>query len=356
MSQGSRLGLALGSGSARGLAHIGVLQVLAEEEIDVHCVAGTSIGALIGGCWAAGVFEEALDDILGLVTSSSRWGLMGLFSPAFSRSGLFDGNKLVRRLRRVVRAKKIEQLPHRFVAVATDAETGQEVRLFRGDLATAMRASFGIPGVFTPQRRDGRWLVDGGVKAPVPVAAARRLGADVVVAVNLNTRANMQVLVGEHVDMSDAGPVALGLDETRSIDPAHLARAMRMEAIGTTESLEIAGALAEAEEDQTVIREQERLRADKRTGWLTKLANEATDRQPPGMANVLARSLDWMQVEMAELQLTRCRPEVTVEPPTGKISLFDWERADEIIQIGRDAAREALPSIRAAQSGGGSDG
>ncbi len=190
MSPAPRLGLALGGGSARGFAHIGVVQVLVEERIPIDFIAGTSIGAIVGGLHAAGTLADHTDRLLGYKMAQ----IFALFSPTISRTGLFHGKKIVATLREMTGRANIDDLDIGFTAVATDADSGEEVRISDGDLVDAMRASFAIPGVFSPQLRNGRWLVDGGVVSPVPVGAARDLGADCVVAVSLINRADEHVV------------------------------------------------------------------------------------------------------------------------------------------------------------------
>lgn len=273
-----RLGLALGGGSARGFAHIGVLEVLRDEDVPVHAIAGTSIGSIIGGLAAAGTLDDHVERLLALNPTQ----LLGLASPTVSRQGLFHGRKGVKFLRELTGSLRIEDLATPFAAVATDADTGEEIHVVDGDLADAMRASFSIPGVFSPQRLGERWLVDGGVTAPVPVAAARALGADVVVSVNLINR-------NREGDASSPAP-----SETASAESAR------------------------------------------------------TD--PPSIATVLIKSFDWMQVTLAELQLTQHPPEVAIEPRVGSYSLLDFRRGREMVESGREAARAALPAIRAVLS------
>jgi len=202
MSPAPRLGLALGGGSARGFAHIGVLQVLVEEGIPIDFIAGTSIGSVVGGLHAAGTLADHTERLLGYKMAK----IFALFSPTISRKGLFHGKKIVATLREMTGRAKIDDLDMPFAAVATDADTGEEVRISDGDLVDAMRASFAIPGVFSPHLWNGRWLVDGGVVSPIPVCATRDLGADYVVAVNLINRADEHVVDTASDPAHTAGP------------------------------------------------------------------------------------------------------------------------------------------------------
>lgn len=177
-----RVGLALGSGGARGWAHIGVIRALEEAGVKVECAAGASMGAIVGAAFAAGRLDE-----LEVAARRVDWKevIYRFFELTLPRSGLVDGRKIVKFLRHVVGPYAIEELKFPFACVATDVETGEEVILREGDLLEAIRASISIPGIFTPVRRQGRLLVDGGVVNPVPVNVARSLGADFIIAVDV---------------------------------------------------------------------------------------------------------------------------------------------------------------------------
>jgi NTE family protein len=343
---GPRIGLALGSGSARGLSHIGVLEVLRDEAIPIHCIAGTSIGAVVGGLWAT----DSVDGYKRILSGLNLWRVMGFFEPALSKAGIFSGGRLVDTLSQLTGSPRIEDLPFRYVAVATDAETGQEIRLFRGDLVQAIRASFAIPGLFSPVAWEGRWLVDGGVKAPVPVEAAKALGADVVVAVNLNTRSSMHDSAKSRIATDEArSPVAVGIDETVYVGVPAFDSAPALDPLATEEisAAEIRRIIEAHEAEDAPVLTPEGDEDDGSSGWAARLLRKQHGDEPPGLAYTLTRSLDWMQVELVELQLTQSRPDVLIEPRCGTVKLFDYDRSDEIIEAGRIAAREALPAIRA---------
>lgn len=160
-----RIGLALGSGSARGLAHIGVLRALKEARIDVDVVAGTSMGAVIGAVFASGKIDGLTAKLLNLDWQS----ILVLLDPMFPRSGLIDGQKIAEFVRPHVPSARIEDLLLPFAAVATDITNGEQVVATTGDLTEAVRASIAVPGIVTPVRSNGRILVDGGLVNPVPV-------------------------------------------------------------------------------------------------------------------------------------------------------------------------------------------
>src|SRR5262245_32857085 len=206
------VGLALGGGAARGFAHIGVIQCLLAHGIKPDVVAGTSMGAVIGGCYAAG----GLDDVTDWARSLTRRRILGYLDVSLAGSGLISGGRLAQRLEKTIGTARIEQLATRFAAIATELDTGHEVWLTRGRLLEALRASYALPGVFAPVRVGGRWLVDGALVNPVPVAAARSLGARLVIGVSTNAgRFGRGATIHSHgfeddeIVSEDAGPAPL---------------------------------------------------------------------------------------------------------------------------------------------------
>ena len=177
-----KIGLALGGGGARGIAHLGVWQRLRELGVPVHCVAGTSIGAIAGAIIAAGRGDEAL----AWCKMSSWRRLPGLVFDRLTMKAIFSGRSVEKKLRQIIAAEKFTDLTMPYAAVATDLNTGEAVVMQEGDLVSAVRASMSIPCVFRPVEREGRVLIDGQFVNPVPVSACRALGADVVIAVDVN--------------------------------------------------------------------------------------------------------------------------------------------------------------------------
>ena len=196
----SRLGLALGGGAARGWAHIGVLEVLAANSITPDVVCGCSMGALVG----AGYVVGQLDALAAWARSLTWRDVLGLLDPALSGGGLIRGERLLRFLREHYIDIDIADSPIPFGAVATDLATGREVWLRSGPLGDAVHASIAVPGVVGPVPLDGRWLVDGGLVNPVPVSLCRAMGADVVIAVNVNSE--MPYLRAASRNGTNAGP------------------------------------------------------------------------------------------------------------------------------------------------------
>ena len=182
MKRPPRIGIALGSGSARGWAHIGVLRALAREGIEPQIISGCSIGAFVGAVAASGDLEK-----LGLWVEALGWqDVVGLMDMGL-RGGLIKGDKLIAFFERNFVDRDFTALPHLFGCVATDLQNGHEVWLREGSVSAAVRASIALPGLMTPSWQDGRLLVDGGLVNPVPVSLARAMGADVVIAVDLNS-------------------------------------------------------------------------------------------------------------------------------------------------------------------------
>jgi NTE family protein len=180
-----KLGVALGSGASRGWSHVGVIKALLREGIEPDIVCGTSVGAIVGGSFVAGNLEKLEQWVL----SSTRTDVLRFFDINLSQSGFVDTERLSWFLHNYVAAEdqRIEDMPKKYAAVSTNLDTGREVWLTEGRLADAVRASMALPGLFPAIRHDEQWLVDGGLVNPVPVSVCRALGADVVIAVNLNS-------------------------------------------------------------------------------------------------------------------------------------------------------------------------
>ena len=296
-----KLGLALGGGAARGWSHIGVLRVLEEAGIVPDVIAGSSIGAVVGGCYAAGKLET----LENFATSLTKRGVVGLMDFHISGSGLIAGNRVRKLLDRDLRDFRIEALPVRFGAIATELGTGHEIWLTRGSLVDAMRASYALPGVFDPVKLGGRWLMDGALVNPVPVTAARALGADVVVCVNLNGDIRLRGTVIQSLDTEPMGP------ET--------------------------AAVAQPAED-----------ADQPWLWsmLPGRKGRPKGESAPGMATVMVDAFNITQDRISRSRLAGDPPDLMIAPKLALMGLFEFQRAAECIELGRQAAQRALPDIR----------
>lgn len=184
MAKRPKIGLALGSGGARGWCHIGVLRGLAEIGVIPDMVAGTSMGAVVGAAWAGGKLDALENWVLTLTPAR----FVTLMDVSLRSGGLVEARQIETVLEEIGIADRIEKLARPFTAIATDMETGREIWMSRGPTFRAVRASAGIPGVMSPVRHEERWLLDGGLTNPVPVSAARALGAEVIIAVNPNAK------------------------------------------------------------------------------------------------------------------------------------------------------------------------
>lgn len=304
------VGLALGSGSARGLAHIGVLRALDEAGVTVDVVAGTSIGALIGAVHAAGKI-----DLLAETFRAFDWRRMAsFFDVVLPTSGLLDGARISAMVRDHVPSEAIAELRLPFAAVATDIATGQEVVIREGDVIEAVRASISVPGILTPVRRDGRFLVDGGLVNPVPVSAARGLGARFVIAVDLNHG----IVAGKNLK-------PLRQRKPRAEPPRLPPWAQNL--------------------SQSVQELTARLLPQDSAG--KPPARRPAKAEPmPSIFEVLLASINIMESQITESRLALERPELLIRPPLGHIRFLDFDRAEEIIEIGYNSAVEQLSALR----------
>jgi len=292
------IGLALGGGAARGFSHIGVMRVLHANNIIPDVIVGTSIGAVVGGCYAG----DKLDDFETWARSLTFRGILGYLDMSFGGSGLIAGKRLTRRLDEALGKTRVEDLPIRFAAIATEIGTGHEIWLTRGLLVEALRASYALPGIFSPVRIGGRWLVDGALVNPVPVSAARSLGARLVIAVNLNS------------DLAVRGATIASHGSDELDEKAH-------------DFVESGGALANMLGARRALRRQ-------------------FFGDSPGIPTVMIDAFNVMQDRITRARLAGDPPDVSVSPRVWRVGWFDFHRADEAIRLGVEAAEKALPDIQ----------
>lgn len=286
--------LVLGAGGARGLAHIGVIDALQERGYRIAAIAGSSMGALVGGICAAGklaVYRE-------WACALERGDVMRLLDFAFGHPGIIKGDRVMGELRKLVGEHQIEELTLPFVAVATDLANRREVWLNHGKLFDAIRASIAIPMVFTPHRVGGRELVDGGLLAPIPLAATRMFQADIVVAVDANSQFSSSP--GRNGEVPEASSSANGDGETNGI------RA-RIEAFVE--------------------------------GLLDRGPSEPAQ---PGLLDLMSKSLDAVQSRISQMQLALDPPDVLVRIPHQSCYFYEFWKASDMIKIGRRATVLAL--------------
>jgi NTE family protein len=293
------IGLALGGGAARGFAHIGVMRTLVAHGIIPDVIVGTSIGAVVGGCYAA----RQLDPLETWARSLTVRSILGHLDISLSGSGLIRGGHLARQLEAAIGDHRIDDLPLRFAAIATEFNTGHEIWLTRGRLTDALQASYALPGIFPPVLIGGRWLVDGALVNPVPVSAARALGARLVIAVNLNSD-----LFGRGTIIASHG----------SDDDDDAARAVEAKPNGL---LGMFGG-------ERVLRRQILGR-----------------RGRPGIPTVMIEAFNVMQDRITRARLAGDPPDVLVSPRLGQVGWFDFHRAEEAIAIGTEAAEKAIDAV-----------
>jgi NTE family protein len=290
----ARIGIALGSGSARGWSHIGILKTLAKMGIKPGIVAGSSIGALVGAAYA----NNQQNELESWVNSLSWKEIVSLLDLSVVGGGFIQGEKLLDFARLHMEGASIEALPISFGAVATELDTGCEVWLRNGSLLEAVRASISLPGLFTPIKMDGRWLIDGGVVDPVPVSLCRAMGAEVVIAVNLNGD-----IVGKH------------------------RRSNQNSLVKEVENADNGTELWEKVSEQLKNSLNER-----RDIFLAQLFGEGRD--APGLFEVMVGSLNIMQDHITRSRLAGEQPDIILEPKLSHIGLIDYDRGDETIAEG----------------------
>jgi len=324
------VGLALGSGSARGWAHIGVLRALEEAGIRPDLVCGSSIGAVVGSAYALGELDRFEKWALGL-TGRTVWSFMD-FKLA---GGMLKGERVIDFFRRNFSDRDIEALDIPFAAVATALHSGTEVWLRSGSTADAVRASMALPGLFTPAQRDGRLLIDGGLVNPVPVSLARAMGADVVIAVDLNSDMLSRHLRPAMRVPPDAEPAPAMQAGSAAADPAQAAAAAA--------HAEDADSDVDADPAEGSARWMRRLQ----DGFVSLLPGNGAERERlPSLLEVVMGSVNIMQVRITRSRMAGDPPEVVIAPRLAHLGLLDFYRAEEAIAEGRKAAQGALPFLQ----------
>jgi NTE family protein len=299
------IGLALGGGAARGFAHIGMLRTLIAHGIVPNVVVGTSIGAVIGGAYAAG----HLDQLEQWARSLQPRNIFGYLDIRLNGSGLIGGTKLAAELESSMGQTLIEDLPIKYATVATEVRTGHEIWLTHGRLVEAMRASYALPGIFSPVLVGDRWLVDGALVNPVPVSAARAFGAEIVIAANVSSdifaHGTTVYAHGASVVTPESGPVAEPDAPRRGLRKLFSAeRTMKREFFGSASR--------------------------------------------PGISSVMVDAFNIMQDRITRARLAGDPPDLLISPRVGQIGWFDFHRADELIAHGARAAERAIDSIQEA--------
>jgi NTE family protein len=294
-----KIGLALGSGASRGWSHIGVIKALVAEGIEPDVVCGTSVGAMIGGSWVAGNMATLESWVL----SSTRSDVLRFFDVKLSQSGFVDTKRLNWFLHNYVATEQlcIEELPKKYAAVSTNLDSGREVWFTEGRVADAVRASMAMPGLFPAVRVDQRWLVDGGLVNPVPVSVCHALGADVVIAINLNA----------------------GIMGRRNEEKKEVVRVETNSVLGNFKQ--------QAREYSNSI-----------------FPNREKKNEAPGLFHAIANSINIFQDRITRSRLAGDPADVLLSPRVAHIGMLEFHRAAEAIEEGERCVNEALAEIRRA--------
>jgi NTE family protein len=317
MGRRIRAALALGSGSARGYAHIGVIQALEERGVEIVAVAGSSMGALVGGLYAAG----RLDGYTEWVTGLTQFDVLRLLDVSVTAPGMMRAEKVFAKVRELFDGACIEDLPVPFTAVATDLLARKAVWFQRGPVETAVRASIATPGVFTPVVLNGRVLVDGGLMDPVPVAPTASARADVTIAVDLG---------GERSGSHDGSP-AYESAEDRPVE--EWGERFRRGASNLLDRDFVRALLNRLGDSSSAGSNDE-----------TRGGGEPSDEFPAalGRFDVMNQSLEAMQSVLTRYRLAGNPPDVLVTIPKDACRSLDFHRASDMIALGRNLTVEAL--------------
>ena len=308
-----KFALALGSGSARGWAHIGVLRALHDHGIRPHIVTGTSIGALVGGAYASG----NLDALEKWIRPLDRLDIIRLMDARLRGGGFIRGERLFARLAEHVNDVPIESLPLKFAAVATELASGREIWLRKGSLLQAIRASIALPGIFTPAADQERFLIDGGLVNPVPISVARAMGADVVIAVNLNDG-----LVGK---AGLAHPTQASAETTTNDEPddeeASSAFWQKLSELNGAMKLRFESLISSQDEKKS-------------------------QPQQPGIFDVVMGAINIMQDRITRSRMAGDPPDVIIAPRLQHIGVMAFDCGEEAIEEGYRAAERVIPDIK----------
>lgn len=316
--KGLKFGLALGSGSARGMAHIGVIQVLEAYHIPIDMIAGTSIGSVVGSIYATGASVKQMKEA---ALSMKRSKTISLIDPTLPHSGLLSGNRIEEILNKIaLKDKNFNDLKIPFAAVATDIKTGAKVILNQGSVIKAVRASISIPGIFTPAKYQDYYLVDGGVVDPVPVDVVQKMGADVIIAVSLTEKSPKPIVMmvnketGDLKEVEDTFTFKINIKEIPKFKVAKKITSL-------------------VEKEVTSL-------GKKIKGVKKKL-------EGPNIIEVISKSVDIMEKEITSRGLDKA--DVVIVPfGIEGISLFEFDKADTTIKGGIDAALAKIPQIKEA--------
>ncbi|CNE56697.1 patatin-like phospholipase RssA [Yersinia nurmii] len=289
-----KVGLALGAGAAKGWAHIGVINALKKLDVEIDIIAGCSVGALVGAAQAT----QHMPELERWVRSFSYWDVIKLMDFSWRRGGLLRGERVFNAVGELLSIDDISQCTIPFGAVATNLSTGRELWLTEGNVHQAIRASCSMPGLFSPVLLDGYWLVDGAVVNPVPVSLTRAMGADVVIAVDLQHDA--------HLMQQDQLSISMPTEETPSDIPQNW-----------------------------------RSRLRERIAYLAPKRSDT----PPSAMEIMSTSIQVLENRLKRNRMAGDPPDVLIQPYCPQISTLDFHRADEAIAAGELAVERKLEQL-----------
>jgi NTE family protein len=316
----TRVALALGSGGARGYAHIGVINELRSRGYEVVGITGSSMGALVGGVYAAG----SLDEFTEWAQTLTQRAMLRLLDPSIAAAGVLRAGKILDAVRDMLGDATIENLPIPFTAVATDLIAGKSVWLQRGPVDSAIRASIAIPGIVAPHVLDGRLLADGGILDPLPMAPIAAVNADLTIAVSLS---------GTDTDLRAEDAAGLETTSTRE----RLNRLLRSTSalLETPTARSVLSRFGTVAENLSATEDYDADGYDSDDAPMPKLGSFA----------VMNRTIEIAQAALARHQLAAYPPDLLIEIPRTTCRSLDFHRADEVIAVGRELASGALDSL-----------
>jgi NTE family protein len=300
-----KVGLVLGSGSSRGWAHIGAIEALQDANIPIHFVAGCSVGAFVGAIFASGGLEQLKKYVIEMDGES----MFSFSDLTLIRPGLLDGDKKLRELFCMHTDKKdFDELEIPLKVVAADMHSGDQVVLDSGDLLKALRASMSYPGLFAPVYHKNRWLIDGGVVDPVPVGVARAMGADIVIAVNLDSELVSRKRHGKIQAVPEMKPPPVRNEFLKNL-------AARYEAV-----------------EKTIRKRLELQKKNKPS--------------PPGTRQVINSAIQLMQDRITRVNFAVSPPDILITPRLGDLKMLDYDQVEHAIEEGYIATRNKVNDIR----------
>jgi NTE family protein len=323
-----KIGLALGSGAARGWAHIGVIQALEEMGIEIDVVSGCSIGSYVGATYASGKLIELAE----WVESLTEWQVFALMGVGFQKGGLVNGLKVFKALQENFSYETFEELKKPFAAVATDLYSGREVNFISGSVVEAVKASCAIPGLFPPLLFNNRWLVDGGVVNPVPVNMCRLLGADIVIAVNLSADFRPQSIVNNQID--------------------HGNNQKKTSEFFKRSQLQIKQWFTKSDDSNQEQAEQDSIPNEEFLEILEPVTEDLPSQMgvlvppAPSIINAMTGSLDILSARVTRSRLAGDPPDILIEPQLRDFGMMEFYRATELIKHGRTSVERIADQIK----------